>query len=159
MIDRGRARIIESVAISATIGFMAVVVAAAALFLEQAESSAERAAITRLFGGSIDGKPARFDDQFFSRVYLIRGASQPYAAVLSLPSDAGRLQVAVLFSRDGAVRAIKPLGTKAIPQWLAGLTQAPSTRDFPASNRSLIACEDAVARASAAVSSIAEAQR
>jgi len=160
MADKGRARIIEHIAVSSVIGFMAVLLAAVAAFVDSAEASEERAAITAISGGSIDGSPARFDDPAFSRVFPLRGASQPYAAVLSLPSDAGAVRAVVLFSRDGEARSPKPIGGKALPEWLAGAADKRSARTPGlARDRSLIACEDAIARASKAAASIGEARR
>ncbi len=156
MADSHRARLAENAALSAAIGFMALILAAASIFAESSSASAERAAIAKAAGGPVSGGPARFDDPAFSRVYPVGGGSRAFASVLRLPAGAGIVRAVVLFKRDGAPISIEPIGGGAAPAWLAGiLGAAPQARP----SREIAACEEAIARASRAVASIPEARR
>lgn len=159
----------ENLAVASAIGFIAIVVAAAALFAESASIAEERSAIAFLSKGSVRADPMRFDDPAFSRVHSISGGSAPFGAILSLPTRQGALRTALLFRKDGSVAAASALGPGPAPAWLkllvgtGGTSATPSSKSDAAdpdavsgATESFLDVADAIGRASA---SVAEAAR
>jgi hypothetical protein len=112
MRDDRRDRMMENLAVAATLGFLVLVVAALGLVADSRQAGAERELLASYAGGAAPRSFRRCEDQAFSNIYGLRdGSDGLYGAVLTFRGrEEGTVTAAAYFSSRGTLREIHIVG-------------------------------------------------
>jgi hypothetical protein len=108
-------RIVENLAVAASIGIISLIVSAVAMLCEAGESSRERAVLQQLAGRAVSASPSPVFDPAFARIHTMgSGRTALYGAFLAFRSRSGIAIAAAIFSREGELETIRLLDASSL---------------------------------------------
>lgn len=110
MKKQSKSLLLENLAAAGVMAFGALIVSTAALLSDSHMMKSEMAALSSLAGVEISEPPLKINDSAFHRLYpLKKGAKSLYGTIATIGDPSGKTIIAVLFSADGRLEAVRVL--------------------------------------------------